>query len=159
MNRPLRGLLVRAGILAAVAAALGLTGVLDPIHAGLLGCLLLAGTGLRGGPAEQLAADWPARRFTKRAGGRNAVSDLAWQVFDTDRRVRPLVVQRVRELAAARLALLGVDAHDPAQRPQVDQLLGPRVAASLFAAGRPTARTLQLWLDAIDRLNQERTPS
>ena len=157
MSTEARGRLVWAGAIAVLCALLGFGGVLDPVHAVLFGCLLFALISLRSVASDQLDADWPSRRYTNRAGARNSVSDLAWQVFDTDRRVRGNVVQRVRNLAAARLASLGVDATDPAQRPQVERLLGPRVAAGLAADQRPTARTLQTWLDAIDRLDPERT--
>lgn len=159
MRPVVRRHIVRAAVVALVCAALGVGGILDPVHAVLLGCLALAGLGLRGSTTELPASEWPARRFPNRAGGRNQVSDLAWQAFDLDRRLRRSVVQRVRELATARLALRGVDATDPAQWPEVERLLGPRVATDLFSDHRPTARALQLWLDAIDRLNPERTPS
>ncbi len=156
MTRQSRGLAIRAGVIAALCALLGLGGVLDPTHAALLGCLLFAVLSLRSA-SDQVDAGWPARRYTNRAGARNNVSDLAWQVFDTDRRVRGNVVQRVRGLAVARLASLGIDAADPAQQAEVERLLGPRVAAGLASDQRPTARTLQTWLDAIDRLDPERT--
>lgn len=159
MRPQLRHFLVRAGVVTAICAVLGLGGVLDPVHAVLFGCLLLAGISLWSTGSDLPGAEWPVRRFAARAGGRNAVSDLAWQVFDPDRRVQPRVVMRVRGLAAARLALLGVDANDPAQQPEVERLLGRAVAEGIASGTRPTARTLQLWLDAIDRLslNQEGT--
>lgn len=157
MKVPVRRHLVRATVTATIGAALGFGGILDPAHAVLLSCLLFAGLSLQTGQPDELPVEWPARRFTNRAGGRNGVSDLAWQVFEADGRVRRQVVQRVHGLATARLALLGVDVDDPAQRTEVERLLGPRVAAGLASDRRPTARTLQLWLDAIDRLNPERT--
>lgn len=157
MSRRDRPPLVRAGIVTAVCAVLGFGGVLDPVHAVLLGCLVLAGTSLWSEDSDLLGAEWPVRRFAARAGGRNAVSDLAWQVFDPDRRVQPRVVERVRNLAVARLALLGVDARDPAQRPEVERLLGRTVAEGIAYGKRPNARTLQIWLDAIDRLNERTT--
>lgn len=157
MRTPVRRRLVRAGAIAAISALLGLGGILDPTHAVLFGCLLAAGTSLSAASSERTDPDWPTRRFTNRAGGRDGVSDLAWQVYDTDRRVRSHVVKRVRDLAADRLALLGIDADDPARRADVERLLGARVAAGLASDRRPTARTLQIWLDAIDQLNLERT--
>ena len=108
MSRSLRTQLRRAVLITAFCAVLGFGGVLDPTHAALLGCLGFAALALRTDQTGLAGAEWPARRFTSRAGGRNAVSDLAWQVFDTDRRVRSQVVHRVRALAAARLALLGL---------------------------------------------------
>ena len=85
------------------------------------------------------------------------VSDLSWQVFDHSRRVDAAVADRVHHLAVARLAMLGIDATDPAQWPEVERRLGPAIASGLAHDERPTARTLQLWLDAIDRLSDERT--
>lgn len=142
---------------AVAAAALGFGGVLDPTHAVLLGCVGFAAVLLHAGSADQWETEWPERPFASRAGGRNSVSDLGWQVFGQDRRVREHVVERVATLAAARLALLGIDANDPAQDAEVDRLLGPKVAAGLASRRPPTARTLQTWLDAIDRLSNERT--
>jgi len=150
------GLIVRVAAVAVVAAALGFGGVLDPTHAALLGCLGLAAVTVSAGAAEEWTTDWPERPFESRAGGRSAVSDLGWQVFGRDRLVRGRIVDRVRGLAAARLALLGVDASDAAQWPEVERLLGARVANGLASARPPTARTLQTWLDAIDRLGNER---
>ena len=49
------------------------------------------------------------------------------------------------------------DATDPAQWPEVERRLGPAIASGLAHDERPTARTPQLWLDAIDRLSDERT--
>ena len=158
MRVSVRGLVVRALLVVALGAVLGLTGVLDPTHALLLACLLLAAVLVQARRPEPADEGWPDRSFGSRAGGRDAVSDLAWQVFDEDRRASVRVVRRVRELATARLALLGVDATDPARRGEVERLLGPRVAAGLASDAPPTARTLQTWLDAIDALTDERTP-
>lgn len=79
-------------------------------------------------------------------------------MFDTDGQVRGRVVDRVREIAAARLAALGVDAEDPAQRGEVERLLGARVSDGLTSGQRPTPRTLQTWLDAIEQLDERNTP-
>lgn len=106
---------------------------------------------------DEYEPSWPARQTRLRAGGRATVSDLSWQVFDHSHPVDAAVAHRVHGLAVARLAMVGVDAADPAQWPEVERLLGPAVANSLAHDERPTARTLQLWLDAIDRLSDERT--
>lgn len=157
MRLPVRGVVLRVLVVAALAAALGVGGVLDPTHAVVLGLVGIAAVGLRAAAADEFGAEWPSRSFESRAGARGAVSDLSWQVFGRDRRVRERVVERVRDLATARLALLGVDADDPSQAGEVERLLGPRVAAGLDAPRPPTARTLQTWLDAIDGLGHERT--
>jgi hypothetical protein len=157
MRRPLLGILLRALGIGAVCAVLAFGGVLDPTHSVLLGCIGLAAVLVRAGAADQWETDWPDRPLASRAGGRNGVSDLGWQVFGQDGRVRAQVVDRVAGLAEARLALLGVDASDPAQAGEVERLLGPRVAAGLASGRPPTARTLQTWLNAIDRISNERT--
>lgn len=156
MSVPAR-LVVRLAAIVVVAAALGLGGVLDPTHAVLLGCVGLAVVAVSAGSADEWSQEWPERPFEGRSGARSGVSDLGWQVFGRERRVRGRIVERVRGIAAARLALLGVDAGDPAQWPDVERLLGARVANGLASAQPPTARTLQTWLDAIDRLGDERT--
>lgn len=156
MSRPLLGIGLRVLGIAAVCAVLGFGGILDPTHAVLLGCIGLAAVLVRAGTADQGETNWPDRPFASRAGGRNSVSDLGWQVFGQDGRVRAQVVERVAALAEARLTLLGVDASDPAQAAEVERLLGPRVAAGLASGRPPTARTLQTWLHAIERLSNER---
>lgn len=157
MRRPLLAILMRVLGVVAVCAVLGFGGVLDPTHAVLLGCIGLAAVLLRAGAADERDIAWPDHPFASRAGGRSGVSDLGWQVFGQDGRVRGPVVGRVAALAEARLALLGVDVNDPTQAGEVERLLGPRVAAGLASGRPPTARTLQTWLNAIDRLSNERT--
>jgi hypothetical protein len=157
MKVSVRGVVGWTLLIAAVCTVLGLGGVLDRTHAALLGCLGFAAVLMRAGSADQWKAEWPGRPFASRAGGRGAVSDLGWQVFGQDGRVRPHVVERVRRLAAARLALLGVDLDDPGQSADVERLLGAQVATGLADRRPPTAHTLQTWLDAIDRISHERT--
>ncbi len=141
----------------ALGTVLALTGVLDATHAALLALLLLAALLLSARMIDDYEPVWPARQSPMRAGGRAVVSDLSWQVFDHSRRVDAAVADRVHRLAVARLAMLGIDATDPAQWPEVERRLGPAIASGLAHDERPTARTLQLWLDAIDRLSDERT--
>lgn len=153
----MRGLVVRGLVVVAVCAALGLGGILDPTHAALSAFLLLAVVLLQARREPSPEDAWPEHSFGSRAGGRDTVSDLSWQVFDENRRASARIVRRTSDLAAARLALLGVDATDPAQRDEVERLLGTSVAAGLTSNQPPTARTLQTWLDAIDALGDERT--
>ncbi len=157
MTTSVRGLAIRGVLVVALCAALGFGGILDPTHAALSALLLLAVVLLQGRRTPPLDAEWPSHSFGSRAGGRDAVSDLSWQVFGEDRRASDRVVRRANDLAAARLALLGVDPDDPGRRDDVERLLGASVVAGLASGQRPTARTLQTWLDAIDRLRDERT--
>lgn len=156
MTVSVRSLVIRVCLIAAACAVLGFGGILDPAHAVLVGCLLTSAFLLSVHAWNDAWLGWPRRPTGSRAGGRDQVSNLSWQAFDRDNLVRSQVVHRVGALAAARLARLGVDVGDPAQQGEVERLLGPRVAAGLGSAKRPTARTLQSWLDAIDRLPDER---
>lgn len=152
-----RGLVIRALVVVAVCAALGLGGILDPTHALLSAFLLLAAVLVQARRPPQLDEGWADHSFGSRDGGRGDVSDLSWQVFGEGRQVSARIVRRTRDLATARLDLLGVDAHDPARRDEVERLLGASVVAGLGSDELPTARTLQTWLDAIDALGDERT--
>ncbi|MFT4109300.1 hypothetical protein, partial [Propionicimonas sp.] len=151
---PVRAVVGRGLAIAAVCVLLGAGGVLDTTHAVLLGCAGFAAVVLRAGSTEVSQEEWPERPHASRAGGRSGVSDLGWQVFGQDRRVRSHVVRRVRDLAAARIGLAGADPEDPAE---ASRLLGENTAAGLASGQPPTARTLQAWLDAVDRLTDERT--
>lgn len=148
---------VRVGLSVLLSAILGVLGILDPAHVVLLGgglvCLVLVGSRLPDPPDP----GWPPLPFRTHAGGRSSVSDLSRRSLDLDGRVRPEIVNRTRALAQGRLALLGIDMDDPDRRGDVERLLGDSVAAGLAAPGHPTARTLQTWLDAIERLGHERT--
>ncbi|MCF4120842.1 hypothetical protein L1785_07605 [Antribacter sp. KLBMP9083] len=141
---------------AAAATAAAWTGLLDPWHAfaagGLVTTLAIVWTAT-GTPVDDPA--WPRRTEEVRPGGRHDVSDLGWSTFGRDGRVTDRVVYRVRALADRRLRLLGVDPDDPAQRPEVERLLGARVLAQMTSRQPPTARSLQAWLDAVDRLAPE----
>jgi hypothetical protein len=96
--------------------------------------------------------EWPHLPIQARAGGRHDVSDLGWSVFGRDGHVTDRVVRRIRALAADRLRAHGVDPTDPTAEPEAERLLGARVLRQLRSRQPPTARTVQTWLDAIDRL-------
>jgi hypothetical protein len=96
--------------------------------------------------------EWPHRAAELRAGGRHDVSELGWSVFGRDGHVTERVVRRIRALAADRLRAHGVDPSDPATTPEAERLLGATVLRQLTSGRPPTARTVQTWLDAIERL-------
>lgn len=151
---------VVAVLVAAAVVALVVAGVLDAPHAVLLACVVVVVTALwRSTAADGDELGWPHRATDERAGGRAGVSDLGWQVFGRDGRVTDRVVARVRALAVARLTEHGVDAADPAQAADVERLLGRSAAAGLAGRPRPTARTLQHWLDAVERLGPPARPT
>lgn len=136
-----------------VAAGLGYWQIIDPWHAAAAAALTVAATALwsrTGSVVED--PEWPRVPTTARAGGRHDVSDLSWSTFGRDGRVTDRVVNRVRALAADRLRAHGVDPADPASKTEIERLLGARVVAQLASREAPTARTLQTWLDAVERL-------
>jgi len=96
--------------------------------------------------------EWLPTFTGARAGGRHDVSDLGWSVFGRDGFVTDRVVRRIRALAADRLRAHGVDPADPAARPDAERLLGATVLRQLTSGQPPTARTVQTWLDALERL-------
>lgn len=136
-----------------VTAALAFWQIVDLWHAAALATVVVAATALwsrTGSVVED--PGWPRVPTTARAGGRHDVSDLSWSTFGRDGRVTDRVVRRVRALAADRLRAHGVDPSDPTAKAEIERLLGARVVAQLASRQSPTARTLQTWLDAVERL-------
>jgi hypothetical protein len=64
-------------------------------------------------------------------GGSPALERLRWSLRGRPADVGPRVVLRLRSSAANRLGMLGLDLHDPADRPAVQTLLGARAWATL----------------------------
>lgn len=148
MRRPA----VLAGVALAAAVALSATRLLDPVHAFLLvavGVVVVVVWRRSGHGSEE---PWPEPAEEARAGARHDVSELGWATFTRSGEVSERVLRRVRALAAARLAPHGIDLADPARRADVERLLGADVAAGLASRRGPSARTLERWLDAIERL-------
>lgn len=139
----------------ATLAAAGLTywNVVDPWHA-YAAATLAAALSILWSATDATTSDpqWPHTHVEARAGGRQDVSDLGWSVFGRDGHVTDRVVRRIRALAVDRLRAHGVDPSDPAEEPEAERLLGARVVRQLKSRQPPTARTVQTWLDAIERL-------
>ncbi|MFI8523703.1 hypothetical protein ACIGB8_04635 [Promicromonospora sukumoe] len=140
-------------VAALIAAGLAFWQVVDVWHAAAATAVTLAVATLwsRTGTVVE-DPEWPRTVTEARAGGRHDVSDLSWSTFGRDGRVTDRVVRRVRALATDRLRAHGVDPSDPASLPDVEHLLGADVVRQLASRQSPTARTLQTWLDAIERL-------
>ncbi|GHH77539.1 hypothetical protein [Promicromonospora soli] len=135
------------------AAGLVFWQILNPWHATAAAALAIAMSILWSGTDATIDdPEWPHRASATRAGGRHDVSDLGWAAFSRDGRVTDRVVRRIRALAADRLRAHGVDPTDPAAQPDAERLLGARVLRQLLSYEPPTARTVQIWLDAIERL-------
>ncbi|MFD6141405.1 hypothetical protein [Promicromonospora sp. NPDC060271] len=141
-------------VIASLAAAgLVFWNVIDPWHA-TAAAAVAAAISILWSATDSRAPDpeWPHLPIQARAGGRHDVSDLGWSVFGRDGHVTDRVVRRIQALAADRLRAHGVDPSDPAAQPDAERLLGARVLRQLGSRRPPTARTVQTWLDAIDRL-------
>jgi hypothetical protein len=136
-----------------IAAGLVYWNVVDPWHA-LATAAVATAISILWSATDATTPDpgWPDVPIEARAGGRHDVSDLGWSVFGRDGHVTDRVVRRIRALAADRLRAHGVDPSDPAAEPDAERLLGARVLRQLKSRQPPTARTVQTWLDAIDRL-------
>lgn len=136
-------------------AAAGLVwwNVVDPWHAAAATALACALTMLWAATENTVAdPEWPRTAVETRPGGRHDVSDLGWSVFGRDGLVTDRVVRRVRALAVDRLRAHGVDTDDPAAQADAERLLGATVVRQLSSGVPPRARTVQDWLDAVERL-------
>ncbi|MDR7380571.1 hypothetical protein [Promicromonospora iranensis] len=140
-------------VTALAAAGLVFWSVIDPAHA-YAATALAAALSILWSATDATTDDpeWPQLFVVARAGGRHDVSDLGWSVFGRDGHVTDRVVRRIRALAADRLRAHGVDPSDPDSEPDAERLLGARVVRQLKSRQPPTARTVQTWLDAIERL-------
>jgi hypothetical protein len=140
-------------VTALAATGLAYWNVVDPAHA-FAATALACALGILWSATDATTDDpeWPRPPVAARAGGRHDVSDLGWSVFGRDGYVTDRIVRRIRALAADRLRVHGVDPADPAAEPDAERLLGARVLRQLKSRQPPTARTVQTWLDAIERL-------
>lgn len=149
---PLRALLTVGLPALAACAALGLTGVLDLLHAALLVVVVTTAVALWRRLDDGEEAPWPDVVHDRREGARNDVSELGWATFTRSGAVGDRVLRRVRDLAAARLAERGVELAAPDGPEAAARLLGADVVEGL-AARRPVSRAeAHRWLDALDTL-------
>lgn len=140
-------------LVALVAGGLAWWSVVDVWHAAAATALTCAVTVVWSATESTVAdPEWPRTPVDARPGGRHDVSELGWSVFGRDGLVTDRVVRRVRALAADRLRAHGVDVTDPAARPEAERLLGADVLRQLSSGVPPRGRTVQTWLDAVERL-------
>ncbi len=95
------------------------------------------------------------RRDDQRPSG-SEVSRLAWSINPRTGAVGEIVTRRVRATLRRRLTAEGIDVDDPDGSDRVDARIGPGVWAALNA-GRTDRVAIERALDAIDRLQPERS--
>ncbi|AEG44293.1 hypothetical protein [Isoptericola variabilis] len=158
MRRPAAGVVALSVTVLGAALVVALLGWLDPVHAVLLAAVVLVVTAVWRRADAGVEDPWPAPPEEQRPGARHDVSELGWATFTRSGEVSERVLRRVRALAAARLARHGVDLADPAQASDVERLLGEDVARGLASRRAPTARVLDHWLGALERLGPDGPP-
>ena len=115
--------------------------------------------GLVGTAATDLGnTDWRAGGRPNRDGARSEVAQLSWSLRGSYGRVGSPAVWRARRLARQRLAVYQLDLGNPADRPEIERLIGRRAYAVLVRGERrpPLLRTFVHCLDALDALHPRR---
>lgn len=97
---------------------------------------------------------WPDARVVLRSGARREVARLSWSMVDDDGRVADVAVQRLRTVAAMRLADHGIDLDDPADRGAAETALGAPEYRLLTQPGRHRPESLIRCARAIERLDR-----
>jgi len=100
---------------------------------------------------------WRSGEPTNRAGARRDVDQLAWSLRGNYGRVGSEATWRMRQLARVRLGRYQLDPFSPADRRDVQQLIGRRTYFVLVRSERrpPRLGSLLRCLDALDALDQE----
>jgi hypothetical protein len=105
---------------------------------------------------------WPGGGLADRSGARSDIVELSMLLRGSHGLVNHGAVLRVRRLARQRLALHKLDLLDPADRREIEQLIGRRAYALLVRSKhRPLLRSMLHCLDVLDTLDLTRpaTPS
>ena len=103
---------------------------------------------------------WPRVSTTRRDGTRDQISALSWAFMTRDEAVSARGLQTVRETAAARLALHGVDLADPAQERAARHLLGDAAYDMLTQdAPPPTMAQVGRCIDRLAEIAPTRPPA
>lgn len=102
--------------------------------------------------------DWRGSEVRNRDGARNDVDVLSWSLGTHYGRIGDSALRRVQRLAELRLAGVGLDVRDPADRGTIEQLIGRSARVLLTPHGRrpPTLHSLLRCLDALDSINTSR---
>ncbi len=101
---------------------------------------------------------WRGGERRSRDGARNDVAVLSWSLRTGYGRIGNATFWRVQQLARHRLATIQLDLNDPADRDQIEHVIGSRAYAVLVpGAGRPPyLRSLLHCLDVLDALDPTR---
>ncbi len=101
--------------------------------------------------------DWRGGARPSRDGARGEVAELSWSLRTNYGRVNHKALSRVRQLARHRLAQHQLDLNDPADRPEVELLIGRSAYAVLVRnERRPLLRSFLHCLDALDAMDHTR---
>jgi hypothetical protein len=132
----------------------------DISHSILIGTAVALGVvGLYGsGGPELKSTGWRGGVESSGAGARRDVAELSWSLRKSYGRVGDTAVSRVQRIARQRLALHELSLHDPADRREIELLIGRNAYALLVPDGRraPSLRSLLHCLDVLDALEPRR---
>jgi hypothetical protein len=99
----------------------------------------------------------PVPQIDLRHGARREIKQLSWNISGQRHRLDEPAVRRLRGIAVARLAALGVDLDDPRHQAQAEALLGRSVYRVLSAPSAQPASVLLRCVAALDRLETSPT--
>jgi hypothetical protein len=132
----------------------------DVSHSVLIGTAVGLGVvGVYGSEGLDLkSTGWRGGGGSSGAGARGDVVELSWSLRKRYGRVGDPAVSRVQQIARQRLALHGLDLSDPADRREIERLVGSNTCALLVPDGRraPSLRSLLHCLDVLDVLDARR---
>ncbi len=141
---------------AVVAIAVGVVLVVSGMPPGLV--LLFSSVVAVGGALATAIVDpeepvLPERPTSMRGGARREVGSVAWSLRSSRGRVSPGASARLSAVAARRLARLGIDLDDPADRPRAEAALGARAYRVVSEPDPRSFSTMRAAIRAVDQLN------
>ena len=161
LRPPERRLVIRVAIVAALVTVICWYFGADVWHSILLASVLTtAGLVCLIGTAHDVGdTSWRSGGRADRTGSRNDVAELSWLLRGSYGRVQNAAVWRVRRIAQQRLARHHLDLVNPADRREIEELIGHRAYAILGGGDRrpPLLRSLLSSLDALEALDPTRS--
>lgn len=154
------GRLVALGVTGAVAAVGAWVLGLDAAHAVALALAVLGVGAVLSALAPAPAEPWPRRERPARAGAYGEVQRLSWSLRARHGTVRPDALRRLRRIVVLRLAETGLELDAPADRDEIDRILGGRETRVLLAGDgtRVPPAAVRRVLDVLDRLDALEAP-